>query len=137
MVIEFFVPLRKIPSKTHQEKSITFNKLTGKPIVYEDDDLQEVRALFMSRLGEHVPKEQMTGPIRLVTKWLYHKKGLKKTTWKITKPDTDNIIKLPKDCMTKLGYWKDDGQVASEITEKFWIPGTEVGGIWFHIEEME
>ena len=39
--------------------------------------------------------------------------------------------------MTKLGYWKDDGQVASEITEKFWIPGTEVGGIWFHIEEME
>ena len=30
------------------------------------------------------------------------------------------MIKLLKDCMTKAGFWKDDSQVASEITEKFY-----------------
>ena len=30
--------------------------------------------------------------------------------------------------MTRLGYWRDDAQVASEIVEKFWaeIPGIYV-----------
>ena len=29
----------------------------------------------------------------------------------VTKPDTDNLQKLLKDCMTKCGFWKDDAQV--------------------------
>ena len=28
------------------------------------------------------------------------------------------MLKLFKDCMTKVGFWKDDAQVASEIIEK-------------------
>ena len=25
--------------------------------------------------------------------------------WKTSKPDTDNLIKMLKDCMTRTGYW--------------------------------
>lgn len=50
-----------------------------------------------------------------------------------TKPDTDNLQKLLKDCMTKLGYWQDDAQVASEIVEKFWA---DTVGIYIKIEEL-
>jgi len=39
--------------------------------------------------------------------------------WKTTKPDTDNLIKMLKDCMTTAGFWKDDAIVCSEVTEKF------------------
>ena len=51
-----------------------------------------------------------------------------------TKPDTDNLQKLFKDCMTKLGFWKDDARVASEIAEKFW---SEVVGIYVRVEEWD
>jgi Holliday junction resolvase RusA-like endonuclease len=30
------------------------------------------------------------------------------------------MIKMMKDCMTRLGYWHDDAQVCSEIVEKFY-----------------
>ncbi|WP_236253677.1 RusA family crossover junction endodeoxyribonuclease [Streptococcus mitis] len=53
--------------------------------------------------------------------------------YKTTKPDTDNLQKLLKDCMTKLGYWQDDAQVASEIVEKFWA---DTVGIYIKIEEL-
>lgn len=45
--------------------------------------------------------------------------------WKTTKPDTDNLDKALKDEMTRLHFWKDDAQVCSEISEKFWadVPG--------------
>lgn len=38
-----------------------------------------------------------------------------------------------KDCMTRLHFWKDDAQVASEISEKFWAA---VSGIYVRIEEL-
>lgn len=36
--------------------------------------------------------------------------------------------------MTGLGYWTDDAQVASEITEKFW---SEQPGLYVRIEQLE
>lgn len=80
-------------------------------------------------------KKKLTGPIRLLTKWCYTATGNHKNgEYKITKPDTDNMIKLLKDVMTGLGYWTDDAQVASEITEKFW---SEQPGIYVRIEQLE
>lgn len=54
--------------------------------------------------------------------------------YKTTKPDTDNLQKALKDIMTKLGYWKDDALVVSEVVEKFWA---ERPGIFIHIREVE
>ena len=49
------------------------------------------------------------------------------------KPDTDNLVKLLKDCMTKVGFWKDDAQVTRDIVEKFWA---DIPGIYIRIKEM-
>lgn len=72
--------------------------------------------------------------MRLITKWCFpcsgnHKDG----EYRATKPDTDNLQKLLKDCMTDTGFWKDDAQVASEIAEKFWADNP---GIYISVEEL-
>lgn len=55
--------------------------------------------------------------------------------WRVTKPDTDNLQKLLKDCMTKCGFWKDDAQVVRETVEKRW--SDEPTGIYIEITELE
>ena len=131
-MIEFFMPMQ-VPTATHQQKKVSTK--SGKPIFYEDADLKSARAKFMAYLGKAVPNEKLTGPIRLTTWWLFETKSKKKEgTYKTTRPDTDNLIKLLKDCMTKLGYWEDDAQVASEVTEKYWA--AEVPGIYVKIEVL-
>ena len=129
--VQFFL-LIKPPTITHQEKKVRIAK-GGKPILYEPRELAAVRQKFMELLADHAPEKPMTGPIRLITKWCYPGGKHKDGEWKITKPDTDNTIKLFKDCMTKTGFWKDDAQVASEITEKFWA---EIPGIFVRVEKL-
>ena len=132
-MIEFFLPMEKIPTTTHQQKKV--NVRNGKPIFYEPEGLKNARAKFESLLSRHVPPDKMKGPIRLTTKWCFPMiRGVQNGQYKTTKPDTDNLPKLFKDCMTDLGYWKDDAQVASEIIEKFW---SEVVGIYVKIEEWD
>lgn len=131
-MIEFFIPMKKIPTTTHQQKKWTVRN--GKPQSYEPESLKEARSLFMDLLSQHVPPDKLKGPIRLTTKWLYPMvKGTHDGQYKTTKPDTDNLVKLPKDCMTKLGYWEDDALVASEIIEKFWA---KTVGLYVKVEEL-
>ena len=53
--------------------------------------------------------------------------------YRVTKPDTDNLQKLLKDCMTTVGFWKDDAVVCREIVEKFWA---EVPGIYIRVTAL-
>lgn len=132
-MIEFFLPMEKIPTTTHQQKKV--NVRNGKPIFYEPEELKNARAKFESLLSRHVPLDKLKGPVRLTVKWCFPMiKGVHTGQYKTTKPDTDNLQKLFKDCMTKLGFWKDDAQVASEIAEKFW---SEVVGIYVRVEEWD
>ena len=128
--VQFFL-LIKPPTKTHQMKKVRV--VNGKPMFYEPPKIAAIRQKFMELLADHAPEEPMTGPIRLITKWCYPGGKHKDGEWKITKPDTDNTIKLFKDCMTATGYWKDDAQVASEITEKFWA---DIPGIFVRVEKL-
>lgn len=131
MQIQFFLPM-KPPTVTHQQKRTTTKN--GKQYHYEDERLKEARAKFLAYLSKHVPDKPLAGGVRLITKWCYpitgkHQDG----DYKLTKPDTDNMIKLFKDVMTDLGFWKDDAQVACELTEKFY---SEMPGIYVNIEEL-
>lgn len=131
-MIEFFMPMAKVPTTTHQQKQVTVKN--GKPIFYEPPDLVAARAKLTAHLGPNTPEKKFTGPIRLFAKWCFPLSGKHKDgEWKATKPDTDNLQKLLKDCMTDLGFWKDDALVASEIAEKFWA---KVPGIYIRIEEL-
>ena len=131
MRTEFFMPMRP-PTKTHQQKKVTVVK--GKPIFYEPAELKAVRAKLMAHLGQHVPETKYTTAVRLITKWCFpitgkHQDG----EYKTTKPDTDNLQKMLKDCMTDVGFWTDDALVASEIIEKFYAAKP---GIYIAIEEL-
>jgi Holliday junction resolvase RusA-like endonuclease len=131
MQTEFFMAMEP-PRTTHQEKQVKVVK--GKPVFYEPADLKAARAKLQAYLAGHVPKEKYTGAVRLITKWLFPVTGKHKNgEWKTTKPDTDNMVKLLKDVMTELEFWKDDALVASEITEKFW---SDIPGIYVKIEEL-
>ena len=127
--LKFFIPLKKIPSATHQQKQVNFETRS----FYEPEKVKEARSLFMSVLFDHVPEVEFKGPIRLMIKWCYKKPGVKSESWKTTKPDLDNLNKLVQDCMTQLGYWNDDAQISSLIIEKMWTP---VNGIFVGIEEL-
>ncbi|MCY7251541.1 RusA family crossover junction endodeoxyribonuclease [Streptococcus pasteurianus] len=131
-MIEFFLPMKEIPTVTHQQKKVRV--IHGKPQFYEPDELKETRAMFMELLAPYAPNEPMDGPLRLTTKWLFPKiKGTTNGQYKHTKPDTENLLKLPKDCMQELGFFVNDSRVASEITEKFWA---DTVGIYVRLENL-
>lgn len=130
--MQFFMPM-KPPTQTHQEKSWTVRN--GKPVSYEPAELKEARAKLEAHLAQHRPEQRMAGALRLMVKWCFliegeHRNG----EYKTSKPDTDNLQKMLKDCMTKLGFWKDDAQVACEIIEKFWA---ELPGIFISLEVID
>ena len=114
MILRFFLPMIP-PTVTHQQKRTTVRN--GKPRYYEDSRLRDARAKFRAYLSKYVPPEPFTGGVMLLTRWCYplcsdHRDG----DYKLSKPDTDNSVKLLKDVMTDLCFWKDDALVAAEIT---------------------
>lgn len=129
-MIGFFLPMVP-PTVTHQEKKIRV--LNGKPVVYEPADLKAARAKLTGMVARYAPEHPLAGPLQLVTKWIWPARHPLLYEWKTSKPDTDNLIKLLKDCMTAAHYWNDDAQVASEITEKFY---GQQPGIYVMIEEL-
>ena len=87
------------------------------------------RKELMARLMPYRPKEPLKGPIKLSTLWRFKAQRKKQDgTPKTTKPDTDNMIKLLKDCMTQCGFWVDDAQIYDETTIKIWStsPGISI-----------
>lgn len=131
MAIEFFLSMVP-PTVTHQEHKVSV--VNGKPRFYEPPELKDARAKLTAHLAQHRPQRPYTGALRLLTKWCWPRGSHGDGSYKTTKPDTDNMVKLLKDVMTALGYWADDAQVASEITEKFWA---DVPGIYIKVEELK
>lgn len=131
MEIQFFLPMIP-PTVTAQEHKVTV--IHGKPRFYDPPEVKEARSKLTAALAAYTPSEPTDKAVRLVVKWLFPLTGKHKNgEYKATKPDTDNLQKLLKDCMTKCGFWHDDALVASEVIEKFWA---DVPGIWIRIEEL-
>lgn len=115
------------PTVTAQEKGLKI--VRGKPYFYEKSDVKRAKQTFLWYLFKNKPAEPMEGAVFLKTTWTFRVRGKHKPgEYKTTKPDTDNLLKLFKDCMTKAGFWKDDAQVCYEVTVKQWgeEPGIEV-----------
>lgn len=127
---EFFLPMIP-PRATDQEHQTT--RRGGKTVFYDPPQLKDARAKLTAHLAQHRPAEPMTGPVRLTVKWLFPRGRHRDGEWKTTRPDTDNMQKLLKDCMTVCGFWADDALVCSEIVEKFWA---DKPGIYIKAEEL-
>lgn len=130
--LQFFMPMVP-PSTTFQAKELAVVK--GRAVIHDSPQLHAVKAKLLGHLSKYVPEEPITGPVRILVKWCYPVTGKHRPgQWKTTKPDTDNLQKALLDCMTRLGFWKDDAQVASQIVEKFW---SDVPGIFVFLTQLE
>ena len=110
-----FVP----PTVTAQEHKVRV--VCGRPMFYDPPKVQEARRLLRFHLRPFKPNVPLKGPLELKAIWLFPKgKSHKHGQWRVTRPDTDNLQKLLKDCMTLERFWEDDAQVVREIAEKRW-----------------
>ena len=133
--MQFFMPLRP-PTVTHNAKQLHAFMRAGRPcaVLHDSPELKDARAKLHAYLAPHAPAKPLGGPVRLVVKWLFPAEGRRPDgSYKTTRPDTDNLEKALKDEMTCLGFWHDDAQVASEITEKFWA---DTPGIYIEVNKL-
>ena len=97
-------------------------------------ELKNARQKLRAYLLRNKPDQIYDGPLELVTKWCFPLSGSHRSgEYRSTKPDTDNLQKLLKDCMTSIGFWKDDALVCRELVEKFW---SDIPGIYIRIMEI-
>ena len=117
------------PRATSQEKQVRILP-NGRPMFYDNTRVKSAKKQLIENLSMHKPAEPIHGPVELMVTW--HFPTAKKAydgQYKVTRPDTDNLQKLLKDCMTAVGFWDDDAQVVSEHVEKRWSvdkPGIEI-----------
>lgn len=131
--MNFFIAIDP-PTSTAQMKQVRVVK--GKPIFYDPPAVKEAGNVLSAHLTVHKPDKPMAGPVSLRVLWLFPRgKSHKNGEWRTTKPDTDNLQKLLKDCMTRCGFWNDDAQVVREVAEKRWAD--EPSGIYIEVEELE
>ena len=121
------------PTVTAQETQVAV--VRNKPVFYKPEKLKEAKKEIIKHLMPFKPVKPYEGAIELHVVWLFPKgKRHKHNEWRITKPDTDNLDKLLKDCMTQVGFWKDDAQVVKELVEKRW--SDEPTGISIQIDTL-
>ena len=130
--MSFFLPMIP-PTSTKQTRGIRRGK-DGKVQFYsrKDGDAEEK---LRAHLAPHRPCEPLRGALKVVVKWCFPVKGKHKDGEPYTnKPDVDNLCKSLYDIMTQLGFWEDDKQIYSAVTEKFWA---DIPGIYIRIEVVK
>lgn len=103
-----------------RRKDGTTYQFIGRP---SNSPAAKAKKMFITLFGLARPPDwtPFAGPVF----WSVHfcfKADTKRTRWKDTAPDTDNLIKNLKDALTETRYWNDDGQVALELVGKTWGP---------------
>lgn len=131
-MIWFFLNFEPNPPKTtHQQKKVAVVK--GKPIMYEGEALKKARYDIMAKIEKFKPDKPLDVPVRLKVVWVF----TGKEGWRVQRPDTDNLDKLLKDCLTAQKFWRDDSYVVDEKSYKINLPKEYRHGILVKIEEEE
>lgn len=127
--MNFFIAMDP-PTATAQMKQVRV--VNGKPIFFDPPKVKDAKNKLIAYLGKFKPDEPIDTAVALTVIWLFPKgKNHENGEWRITKPDTDNLQKMLKDCMTKVGFWKDDALVVREVVEKRW--SDEPCGIYIEV----
>lgn len=134
-MIDFFIALDKIPTTTQQQHRVTWRD--GKPLFFNSKKIKNVKDELSVLLMQYAPREPIHKPIpiELLVRWQFgYKTGRKDDEYKTTRPDLDNMLKLPADIMTELGFWDDDSQLADVRLQKVWH---KKSGIYIKIKELQ
>src|SRR5574344_626083 len=126
--------LMEPPTVTAQQAKVAV--VGNRPMFYKPEKVKAARQMLIRHLKPFKPPSPYEGAIELHVVWLFPKgKSHKHNEWRITKPDTDNHQKMLKDCMTDVGFWKDDAQVVKETVEKRW--SDEPTGISIEMDKLD
>ncbi|RYG35685.1 MAG: RusA family crossover junction endodeoxyribonuclease [Burkholderiales bacterium] len=130
-MIAFHLPI--IPPKaTSQGAGKRIVIKDGKPLFFKNDKATTAEHDLTLLCSQHAPKQPIEGPISLkidfVFPWRKSEPKKRVALGRVphtSKPDCSNLVKMIEDCLTKLGFWADDGQVADLHVSKAW--GRAVG----------
>lgn len=107
-------------------------RVTGRPMFFKNKDAKQAEHDFTVLLQPFRPPAPIDNPIKLevdiVWPWRATEPNWRRALGRVyhtSKPDCSNWIKQMEDCMTKLRYWNDDGQVCDLHVTKAW--GDQVG----------
>lgn len=127
--IRLFMRLEPDISKLTHQNGIKTRVVNGHTQVYKTPALRSLEEKYIALLRPFAPKDPWDCPIFLMTEWIFRRPKSIKGIFKTTKPDTDNLVKTLKDCMTRCGFWADDALVCSESCVKLWADEDEPHGI--------
>ena len=101
----------------------------GMTRMYDPGTAEGWKGLIAAAAQPHKPDAQIEGPIHVSLLFRFNRpkshsgtKGIKPTApeYHTGKPDADNLAKAVLDCITQLGFWKDDAQVSAlDIRKKY------------------
>lgn len=139
-MIAFHLPIVP-PKATSQSAGKRMMVVNGKPLFFKNRQAAGAEHDYLTLCAPHKPAMPISGPVRLqvdfVFPWRKSEPAWRRALGRLpmtVKPDCSNAIKALEDCLTKLGFWDDDGQVASLAVDKAW--GDRVG-ISIAISEIE
>ena len=126
---QFYLHFEAMPKATAQQKGVYVRN--GKPHFYDKSNIEQAKKEFISALMPYKPERPAERPIKLSVWFAFDVKD--KKLWgqpRPTRPDTDNYLKLFKDCMTEVGFWLDDAQVVDEHVFKTYAEKATIGVHW-------
>ena len=127
--ISFHLPIVP-PKATSQTKRLLV--IGGRPRFFPKKKHQQAENDLLLLCQPHAPDTPLSGPVRLhvdfVFPWRKSESKKRRAAGRLPndkRPDADNLVKLLGDVLTKLQFYKDDGQVADLRVTKAW--GDRVG----------
>ena len=120
-------------TRTAQQKTIA--KFGNQTRLVKKKEVLKAEAILRDQLLPFVPDEPYDGALMIRVLWLFDKKQMTKKmahSFKITRPDNDNMLKGMADLMSDMGFFRDDAQLSKVDLTKAWnkdYPGTFVQ-IW-------
>lgn len=134
-MLSFFLNFEPdIPTMTHQVGLRAGVNKDGKAYFYKDGRYGNLEALYDAKLIKFAPEKPLGKNLSLKTLWVFSSgKDVGSPSFRNKKPDTDNLVKLLKDRMTKCGFWKDDSYVVRESIEKIDAPTSMKHGVYVWI----
>lgn len=123
-------------TRTAQQKGVSC--VRNHPHFYEKAEVTLAKQELAFGLKLYAPKQPYEGALYIKVMWLFDKKSLKKSefnTFRVERPDLDNMAKGLFDVMTDLGFWYDDNQLAQVKLTKGW--SRDYPGLFIQIHSLD
>ncbi len=120
-MIKFTIPL--IPKSQMRARHFVKKTKSGKFFrgTHKAPDQERYELQFMQLLEQHIPEKPLEGalvlgitaflPIPQSKSYWWKEAAERRIIYPITTPDLDNLIKNLKDCMQKIGFFRNDSQI--------------------------